>query len=300
MVVRLSAYPSLIGRTAIITGGGRGLGQVMALALAGAGANVVITASRSQADLDETKALIEESSSGACLAILADVGVWEACEAVVAQTLAHFGRIDILVNNAARGSYELAESGSHGPPGSPAPKMLDASVDGLRAMFDVNLIGPLLMTKAALPALQANGVGRIVNISTSRPTMLRPYMGPYGPIKAALEAMTAIWAKELEATGVTANVLLPGGATDTAIIPGAVGTRADPDFRQGKGPKGLEGARAFMPPEIMAAPILWLASDASESVTGRRFIARDWDPDLPPAEAAAGAMQPATPFPTIM
>lgn len=294
----MSAHPSLRGRTAIITGGGRGLGQVMAEALAAAGVNVVITASRSQSDLDETKSKIE-TAGGHCLALLADVSVWNDCQAVVAQTLKTFGRIDILINNAARGSYELAE-GEIGPPGSPAPNMLAAKVDGLRAMFDVNLIGPLLMTKAALPALQSHGVGRIVNISTSRPTMLRPNMGPYGPIKAALEAMTSIWAKELAESGVTANVLLPGGATDTAIIPGKVGERADPTFRQGKGPKGLEGARSFMPPQIMAAPILWLASDESKDVTGRRFIARDWDPDLPADEAAAGAMQPAAPFPTIM
>lgn len=113
--------------------------------------------------------------------------------------------------------------------------------------------------------------------------------------------MTLIWARELEGTGITVNALLPGGATDTAIIPGAVGTRADPTFRQGKGKKGLEGtATSFLPPEVMAAPIQWLASPESGNMTGKRFVARDWDPELPPSEAAIGAMQTPSPYPTVM
>lgn len=299
MVARVSAYPSLAGKAVIVTGGGRGLGRVMALALAAEGANVVITASRSQSDLDETCALAKPLP-GRCLPLLSDVGDWSDCENVAAETRAAFGRVDVLINNAARGSYELAARGAHGPPGSPSPNMLDTDVDALRGMFDVNLMGPLFMTKAVLPGMIAQGSGRVVNISTSRPTMARTNMGPYGPIKAALELMTSIWARELAGSGVTANVLAPGGATDTAIIPGEVGTRADPNFKQGKGPKGLEGVRMFMPPEIMAAPILWLASDDSAEVSGRRFIARDWDPDLPGEEAAAGAMQTPAEFPTIM
>ncbi len=291
---------SLSGRAAIITGGGRGLGKVMALALAKNGVRVAITASRSKSDLDQTKAEIDAIAPNLCLPILADVSDWSACERVEHETLSAFGRLDILVNNAARGSYELAGDGPIGPPGAPAPPFWDISVDAFRNMLDVNFMGALLMAKAVAPTMIAQRYGRIINISTSRPTMARANMGIYGPIKAALETATLIWAKELADTGVTANVLLPGGATDTAIIPGAVGERADPNFRQGKGAKGQEGQGMFMPPEIMAAPIVWLAGEASGAITGRRFIARDWDPDLPGDQAAEGAMQAPTDAPTIM
>jgi 3-oxoacyl-[acyl-carrier protein] reductase len=163
-----------------------------------------------------------------------------------------------------------------------------------------NVAGPHLMASAVVPGMIARGFGRIVNVSTSRPTMLFAGGGAYGPSKVALEASSRIWAEELAGTGVTVNVLLPGGASDTALIPGDVGSRARP-FAAGSEPPGREGfVDGLLPPEIMAPPLLWLASDASDGVTGRRFVARDWDDGLPADVAATRAESLRTEWPHIV
>ena len=131
------------------------------------------------------------------------------------------------------------------------------------------------MARAAVPGMIAGGGGRIVNVTTSLDTMLAAGMAPYGQSKAALEAGTAIWAKDLAGTGVTANVLVPGGPVDSAFLP------PDTQFPRDK----------LIKPDIMAAPIVWLASPAAD-VTGRRFVARLWDTSLAPDEAARRAGAP--------
>lgn len=124
--------------------------------------------------------------------------------------------------------------------------------------------------------MMRQGWGRIVNVTTSLGTMIRDGSPTYGPSKAALEAFSAIMAKDLAGTGVTVNVLVPGGMTNTGMIPQEAGyQRAD-----------------MIQPEVMAPPLAWLVSDAAADVTGRRFLAVHWDPALPPAEAAARAGAP--------
>jgi NAD(P)-dependent dehydrogenase (short-subunit alcohol dehydrogenase family) len=106
--------------------------------------------------------------------------------------------------------------------------------------------------------------------------MLNEGFAPYGPAKAALEAASAIWAKEFRDSGVGVNVLIPGGPTDTRMVPASA-------------PFGRE---QLIPPRVLAAPAQWLASPASDGVTGRRFVAALWDPALPPEQAAAQAGAP--------
>lgn len=291
------ASPTLHGRKAIVTGGGRGLGRVMALALAGAGVDVAITGARSVAELDDTVAAARMAGGGRCLAFTADVSDATACANVVRQVEDVFGRIDILVNNAARGPTEQSAA----LPGRHAPPFWDADPDAWMRMMATNIAGPFLMARFCAPLMIRAGHGRIINISTSRPTMVLPHAGPYGPSKAALESCTRIWAAELEGTGVTANVLLPGGPSDTALIPGHVGGRSN-GHRAGKEPRGIEGPveGGLLPPEIMATPLLWLASDEAGVINGRRFVARDWDPDLPFAQAAANAEAARTDWPHIV
>ena len=121
-------------------------------------------------------------------------------------------------------------------------------------------------------------MGRIVNISMSRQTMRRRGFSPYGPSKAALESETIIWAQDLADTGVTVNALLPGGASLTGMIPDGVS-----DNLKSK----------LLDPSIMVAPLLWLASSASDGVTGKRLDASRWRTDLAPSAAAQAAIDQA-------
>ena len=277
------AHPSLEGRVVLITGGGRGLGRVMALALVQAGARVAITAAREASELDGTVADAQAlPGGGELMAVQADVTREEDCARAVAATIEAYGAIHGLVNNAGRGLSHLTEDFVKDP-----VMFWQAETEPWRMIIETNVIGPFQMAKAVAPHMVARGFGRIVNVSTSDVTMVRRGYSPYGPSKAALEACSVVWARDLAETGVTVNVLLPGGATDTAFIPGS-----------GAGRTGSDGK--LLRPEIMGPPILWLASDLSNGWTGGRYIARLWDGALPPDQAAAAARQPAHEAPAIL
>lgn len=264
-------YPSLKGRVAIITGGGRGLGYEMAIALLEAGAKVVITSARNRGELDS---VIEEAKDlpgpGELTAILADVCDYDACAMVVRETIARFGAVHCLVNNAGRGLKSINPDYVLNP-----TRFYEHPLEGWQEIVTTNVLGPFHMARAAAPHMVEQGFGRIINISTSDVTMIRKGYSPYGPTKSAIEAMSRIWAQDLEGTGVSVNVYLPGGATDTAFLP---------DMENKRGSDGN-----LLDPKIMRAPILWLCSDDSNNHTGERYIARLWDDTLPPAEAAAKA-----------
>jgi NAD(P)-dependent dehydrogenase (short-subunit alcohol dehydrogenase family) len=123
--------------------------------------------------------------------------------------------------------------------------------------------------------MMRQGWGRIVNVTTSLGTVLNAGSPTYGPSKAALEALSAIMAKDLDGTGVTVNVLVPGGITNTPMVSASVFDRAK-----------------MIQPEVMVPPLLWLVSDAAGKVTDRRFLGVRWDPELPPEQAAEKAGAP--------
>ena len=274
---------SLRGRVVIITGGSRGLGLEMARALARAGCRIAISGARDGADLrtaEEELAAIAGPAN--VLAHKADVASWADCEALARLVLDRFGRIDALINNAGRGMLELS------PTFNTKPALFwHGDPQGIRNIIDANVLGPFLMARACVPHMVAQGFGRVVNISTSAATMVRKGYAPYGPSKAALEAMSAVWARDLEGSGVTVNVLLPGGATDTRLLPG-----------HGADRRGADGQ--LLSPSLMAAPALWLISDASGGSSGERYIAKGWDSTLPADAAAAGARQARQALPAIM
>lgn len=269
------AYPSLSGRTVIVTGGGQGLGRAMTLALAERGADVTTIAARDPASLEATAAAAE-GLEGSVRAMQADVREWRDCARVVESALEGCGRIEALVNNAARGTYHVAGTAER-----LSARFWEADRGRWVEALTTNVVGTYLMTAAAVPHMVAGGFGRIVNISTSDRSMVRPLNTPYGPSKAALEAMTRAWAGELGSDGVTANVLLPGGAADTRMATGV--TR-----------------RPLLPVGVMNAAILWLCSDRSSGHTGGRYIGQDWDADAEPDDAAAGARQPSHELPAVM
>lgn len=290
-------FASLENRACIVTGAGRGFGRLMTLGLLRQGARVLGSAGRNAAELAETERLAASVGSGRFVAAMADVASNADCERLVETAMREFGRVDVLVNNAARGPREAHEDFF-----AAKPRFWEAPPAAVERMVNTNLTGQFFMARAATPHMLRAGFGRIVNISTSLPTMVGQGMAVYGACKAALETLSVVWSRDLEGTGVTCNVLLPGGPSDTELIPGGgVGTRARPDFRQGKGAPGDEGrVGGILPAEIMVTPTLWLAADDSAAYNGRRFVAKDWDPDLPPASAAQRAVQPQQAAPRIM
>jgi NAD(P)-dependent dehydrogenase (short-subunit alcohol dehydrogenase family) len=129
-------------------------------------------------------------------------------------------------------------------------------------VFATKVTGLFLVSRAIAPRMRDAGAGRIVNVSMSESTMTRPGFVPYGPSGAAVEALSRIMASELADTPVTVNLLLPGGATATGMVPDEI-----PD----------EFRARLLDPAIMGPPIVWLASDAAASVHDERIIARDFD-----------------------
>ena len=242
----------LSDRVAIVTGGGRGIGRSIALGYARAGADVLISVARNLAEADEVAA---ESASlpGRIEALAADVTVPAEVDVLVERALAIRGRIDVLVNNAARGMRFVNERFMTDP-----RPFWESDPVAWRMVIETNIVGVFLMSRAVVPHMLAAGRGSIINVTVSQSTMVRRGFSPYGPSKAALEAMTQVWAAELEGTGVVINLLLPGGATATGMVPDAV-------------PEGVR----LLSPDIVVAPALHLAvADSS----GQRTVASEWEP----------------------
>jgi 3-oxoacyl-[acyl-carrier protein] reductase len=269
----LSPYPSLAGRCVIVTGGSRGLGRAMVLGLAQAGARVAIIAQGDSAPLKETLARVAAIGARSnVICALGDLRNPSNCERMVAETLRAFGRVDVLINNGGV---------PHVGPGAP---FWQIGVEHWQRMAHTNTDGVFFITRAVVPAMLAQGFGKVVNVSTGAGTMVRKNFSPYGPSKAFMEAASRIWAQDLAGTGVTVNVLLPGGAVDTAADVTGMPTPG----------------RTFQPASVMVPPILWLASDESNAHTGERFVASGWDESLPLAERIEAARDRGVDVPQIM
>ena len=261
--------PSLSGKTAIVTGAGSGLGRAMTLALAAAGCNVAGVDS----DEDRLAQLVGDvgNSPGIVHAIVQDLTAPDCGTVVLLQALATFDGVDALVNNAGVSTAIIRANFRREP-----VKFWDVPGDKWDAMFAINAKAAFLLAKEAVPYMIERGWGRVVNVTTSLDTMIRPFWTPYGPSKAALEAASANWAGDLKDTGVSVNVLIPGGPANTNFVPGIT-----------------EEERAkLVSPDVMAEPIKWLLSEKSDGVTGRRFLAYLWDASLPPETAAEQAGAP--------
>jgi NAD(P)-dependent dehydrogenase (short-subunit alcohol dehydrogenase family) len=262
---------SLSGRTALVTGAAGGIGRELVRALLAAGANV-IAADIADEGLKQLAASVEDQGLGQRLATRQlDISDQRACAASVEAARGRFGSLDILVNNGALGMGAIRDDHMTNLVGIEeiAPETWDRFVA-------VNFSGAWYLTRAAVPAMRRAGWGRIITVTTSFFTMLRGKFHPYGPVKAGLEAMAAGHAREFDGTGITVNVIVPGGPADTPMVPASSGLRRED----------------LIPPLAMTYPLLWLCSTEADRVTGRRYVAAKWDPAAPIEAARAASEAP--------
>ncbi|HKW52898.1 MAG TPA: SDR family oxidoreductase, partial [Stellaceae bacterium] len=262
---------SLDGRTALVTGAAGGIGRELVRALLRAGANVM-AADIAAARLKElAMAMAGEGLAERLMSRPLDIADQRSCVASVEAARARFGTLDILVNNGALGMGAIRDDHMTKLVSIDeiAPEMWDRFVA-------VNFSGAWYLTRAAVPEMKRAGWGRIITVTTSFYTMLRGGFHPYGPVKAGLEAMAAGHAKEFDGSGVTVNVIVPGGPTDTPMVPARSGFKRED----------------LIPPVQMTHPLLWLCSGAADRVTGQRYVAALWDPAKPVDAARRAAEAP--------
>lgn len=247
---------SIKGTRALITGASSGLGYAMAKALAHAGASVLLTART--ADAVEKAAVQLQKSGCDAYGMILDVRSEESIEQVVAWVNKKWGHLDVLVNNAGIGMRTVNPSFLTDP-----KPFYTVSADKFRDLIDTNLTGYFLAAKAFAPMFIQAGKGKIVNISMNHETMKRKGFIPYGPSRAGAESLSYIMAEDLKEHKITVNMLLPGGATETGMIP----EELKESFRE----KGF-----LLNPDVMADAIVYLASEESDGVTGERIVAKDF------------------------
>ena len=260
-----AASEVLQGKVAIVTGAASpiGMGRSITTALVRAGARVAMLDINEDWLEQTANDMRELGGDDSVLPIIADVTDPESARQAVERTISEMGGLHILVNNA---GINL-RSGGFTSPGETGRQTDFWNIDpsGWLRVIAVNLSGPFIMSQAVAGYMVRQGHGRIISVTTSMDTMWRKGGAPYGPSKAGHEALVAIMAQDLEGTGVTANVLTPGGATATNMVLPPEGT----------------GANTLIQPEVMQSPVVWIASDAASHWNGRRIIAYHWDDALP-------------------
>jgi NAD(P)-dependent dehydrogenase (short-subunit alcohol dehydrogenase family) len=235
----------LSGRVAVVTGGSRGLGRAIACGFAAAGAAVVV-ASRKQDNCEAVAREIEDAG-GRALPVATHVGRPDELDALVAATVDGFGRLDIVVNNAA----------------NPLGGMLtDVTELAFEKSYEVNVRAPLLLATKALDHLASSGRGVVINMITAGAFNPGESLGLYCSGKSALWSLTKVMAKEWAGRGVRVNALSPGPFETDMMAP----TYAVPEFHASIVDSTL--LKRIAAPEEIVGAALYLASDASSYVTG--------------------------------
>jgi gluconate 5-dehydrogenase len=236
----------------LVSGGTSGLGRAMAQALVRAGARVALTGR----DAQRAQATAAELGAEA-VGIGLDVRDPTSVAAAIDSAYASLDGLDVLVNNAGIGMRTVNPRFMTDP-----QPFWDVAPAGYRDVFETKATGTFLVAREVVPRMLSAGGGRVVTISMSEQTMTRRGFVPYGPSGAAVEALARVMAADLADTPVTANMLLPGAATATGMVPDDMADE-------------LRGN--LLDPSIMGPPIVWLASPEAAGVHDERIVARDFE-----------------------
>jgi NAD(P)-dependent dehydrogenase (short-subunit alcohol dehydrogenase family) len=237
---------------ALVTGATSGLGRAMAGALSAAGARVAVTGR----DAGRAQAVASELGPTA-IGLALDVRDEDSVRAGVDQVYERFGGLDLMVGNAGIGMRSVNPRFMTDP-----QPFWEVSPEGFRDVVATKVTGSFLVAREVAPRMLAGGGGRIVVISMNTQTMTRGGFVPYGPSGAAVEALSRVMAADLQGSTVTVNILLPGGATATGMLPDEV-------------PESLRSQ--LLDPAIMGPPIVWLASAAAAGVHDQRIVATEFE-----------------------
>lgn len=234
----------LSGRTAVITGGSRGIGRAMAEGFACAGANVVIASRKADACAAAVADLTAQGFEA--LSVPSHVAVPADRQALVAAAVERFGTVDVLVNNAA----------------APLTEPIGAQhIAAWQKSFEVNLVGPALLTQECLPYLAANGAGSVINMVSVGAFLFARSVSIYAAMKAALLSLTRSSAAELVNLGIRVNAIAPG-PVDTHMV-----RSTGAESIKSMAASTLMGRLAH--PDELVGPALLLASDAGSFITGQ-------------------------------
>lgn len=242
----------LEGKIALVTGAASGIGLDLAAGLAARGCRVVIGDILDQTRLDQAAAKV----GGDCLAVPMDVTSDEQVAAVVAQTQARFGGLDIVVNNAG-----LYTSISRGP-------FEELEIAEWERVFAVNVTGVFRVVKACLPLLKASGSGRVLNISSATVFSGPPNMLHYVSTKGAMTAMTKSMARELGVHGITVNAIAPGFTLSSGVLDTA-GENSGPQWERARAARAVK--RDQMPEDLVGATC-FLAGEGAGFITGQTLV----------------------------
>lgn len=241
----------LSGKVAIVTGGSRGLGRAMSRAVARAGAKVVV-ASRKLENCEAVCQAIREEG-GEALAIATHTGDIASLDNLLAETLAHYGRIDIVINNA-------GINPGAGPLSELAPSLF-------QKMFEVDLMGPWYLASRAAPEMAKVGGGNIINVISVAALKPSAYQGFYAALKSGLNALTRVMAAEWAADNIRVNALAPG-SYHSDLFDASIA--AIPGMEQGAIDACLQ--KRIADTEEIVGPVLYLLSDMSSYTTGSTLL----------------------------